>query len=95
MNKETIQELLLELKKLKSQRYSIDSKISDVYEKLLPPHYKIEEEVVDLEQHGLQSHYYFISKENKVIGEDHIKYESAILDAWNTHETRSNRNIKD
>ena len=71
-----------ELKDLKSQKSTIDSKIQNLNEKLLPYSYSIEEEDVDLDHLGFYTNYFYVSKEYKLIGKNHQTYEAAILDAW-------------
>ncbi len=85
MTKEIIHNLLKEIEELKSQKSIIESKISNLNKKLLPEHYEIEDEDVDLEHLGYYTNYYFISKVYKVIGENRQDIESAILDAWNNY----------
>jgi hypothetical protein len=85
MTKEKLKNILKELKDLKSQKSLIDSKISNLNEKLLPYSYSIEEEDVDLEHLGFYTNYFYVSKENKAIGKNHQTYEDAILDAWEKH----------
>lgn len=85
MTKEKLKNILKELKDLKSQKSTIDSKIQNLNEKLLPYSYSIEEEDVDLEHLGFYTNYFYVSKENKLIGQNHQTYEAAILDAWEKH----------
>lgn len=82
MTKEKLKNILKELKDLKSQKSTIDSKIQNLNEKLLPYSYSIEEEDVDLEHLGFYTNYFYVSKEYKLIGKNHQTYEAAILDAW-------------
>ena len=82
MTKEIIQDLIIQIKKLQSEKSKIESQIFEANKKLLPWTYSIEEEFVDLEHLGHYTNYYFISKNDKIIGKNHQDKESAILDAW-------------